>query len=109
MRASTSPSPNTALVCGPIRSAGFPRSRAYRGQLAFLTNSFLLTLCAPEESVIAATDRLLRPAFGLYKLEWPSDPGVEFHLAHGDWISLLRGTGFEIEDLTEIRPDARAT
>jgi hypothetical protein len=27
----------------------------------------------------------------------------------GDWIRLLRGAGFEIEDLTEIRPDARAT
>ena len=59
--------------------------------------------------MIAATDRLLRPAFGLYKLEGPSYPGVEFHLSHGDWISLLRGTGFEIEDLTEIRPDPRAT
>jgi SAM-dependent methyltransferase len=80
-----------------------------RGQLAFLTNSFLLTLCVPEESGTAATDRLLRPAFGLYKIEWPSDPGVEFHLSHGDWIRLLRGAGFEIEDLIEIRPDARAT
>jgi hypothetical protein len=34
---------------------------------------------------------------------------VEFHLAHGDWIRLLRHSGFEILDLVEIRPPARAT
>ncbi|HKN02154.1 MAG TPA: class I SAM-dependent methyltransferase [Candidatus Binataceae bacterium] len=79
------------------------------GQLVFLTNSFLLTLCAPEEDGVPATDRLLRPAFGMYRVEYPNDPGVEFHLSHGDWIRLLRQTGFEIEDLIELRPHAGAT
>jgi SAM-dependent methyltransferase len=69
------------------------------GRLTFLTNSFLLTLCVPAEDGIAATDRLLRPAFGVYRVEYPGDPGVEFHLSHGDWIRLLRRSGFEIEDL----------
>jgi SAM-dependent methyltransferase len=78
------------------------------GQLAFLTNSFLITLCAPDENGVAATDRLLRPAFGMYRVEWPSDSGVEFHLSHGDWLRLLRGAGFEVEDLIEIRPRAGA-
>ena len=34
--------------------------------------------------------------------------GVEFHLAHGDWIRLLRANDFEILDLIELRapPDA---
>jgi SAM-dependent methyltransferase len=79
------------------------------GQLVFLTISALLVLCAPPEEDLAATDRLLRPAFGMYRIEWPGDPGVEFHLSHGDWIRLLRRSGLEIEDLSEIRPSQEAT
>jgi len=78
------------------------------GRLTFLVNSFLLMLCAPPEDGVAATDRLLRPAFGIYRVEWDDTPGVEFHLSHGDWIRLLRGSGFEIEDLLELRPAADA-
>jgi len=79
------------------------------GRLVFLVNSFLLSLCMPAEEGAAATDRLLRPAFGRYRMEWPGDPGVEFHLSHGDWMRLLRGSGFEVEDLVEVRPPADAT
>ena len=79
------------------------------GQLHFLVNSFVLMLCMPAEDDVAATDRLLRPAFGMYRIEWPGDHGVEFHLSHGDWIRLLRGSGFEIEDLVELRPGPDAT
>jgi len=79
------------------------------GRLVFLVNSALLMLCMPAEDGIAATDRLLRPAFGMYRVEWPGDPGVEFHLSHGDWIRLLRASGFEVEDLLEVRPPATAT
>src|SRR6516165_4146784 len=74
------------------------------GRLVFLTNSFLMTLCMPPEDGVAATERLLRPAFGMYQLELPGNPGVEFHLSHGDWIRLLRRSGFEVEDLIELRP-----
>jgi len=73
------------------------------GGLIFLVNSVLLTLCAPEEDGLAASDRLLRPAFGMYRIEWPGDAGVEFHLSHGDWLRLLRRSGFEIEDLIEVQ------
>jgi SAM-dependent methyltransferase len=79
------------------------------GQLVFLTNSFLLALCVPDEDGVPATDRLLRPAFGMHRVEYPNDPGVEFHLSHGDWIRLLRRSGFEIEDLIELRPHPGAT
>ena len=48
-------------------------------------------------------------AFGVCRVEWPGDPGVEFHLSHGDWIRLLRRSGFEIEHLVEVRPLADAT
>jgi SAM-dependent methyltransferase len=51
------------------------------GQLVFLTNSFLLTLCMPVDEGAAATDRLLRAAFGMRRVEWPNDPGIEFHLS----------------------------
>ena len=79
------------------------------GRLHFLTNSWLMILCAPDYDGIAATNELVRPAFGMYRVEWPDDPGVEFHLMHGDWIRLLRASGFEIEDLVELRPHEDAT
>ena len=79
------------------------------GELIFLTNAALLTLCIPAEDEAAATDRLLRPAFGMHRIEWPGDHGVEFHLSHGDWIRLLRSHGFAIEDLIELRPAETAT
>jgi SAM-dependent methyltransferase len=79
------------------------------GQLVFLTNSFLLTLCVPEEDGVPATARLLRQAFGMNRIEWPGELGVEFHLSHGDWIRLLRQSGFEIEDLVELRAHVGAT
>jgi SAM-dependent methyltransferase len=79
------------------------------GRLVFLTNSFLLLLCMPAEHGVVATDRLLRPASGISRVEWPGDPGVEFHLSHGDWIRLLRTSGFELEDLLEVHPPAHAT
>jgi hypothetical protein len=68
-----------------------------------------MALCVPAENNAAATDRLLRAAFGMYRVEWPGDFGVEFHLSHGDWIRLLRSCEFEIEDLVEVRPPLGAT
>jgi len=79
------------------------------GELLFLGNSTLLMLCAPDEDDVPATDRLLRPHFGMHRFEWPGDPTVEFHLGHGDWIRLLRANQFEIEDLIELRPPAGAS
>jgi hypothetical protein len=78
------------------------------GELIFLVNSVLFALCVPAETGVAV-ERLLRPTFGMRRIEWPSDPGVEFHLSHGDWIRVLRHNGFEIEDLIEIRPPESAT
>jgi SAM-dependent methyltransferase len=78
------------------------------GQLVFLINSYLMSLCVPDEDS-AATDRLLRPAFGMSRVEWSHEPGVEFYLSHAGWIGLLRRSGFEIEDLIEVRPAPDAT
>src|SRR3989449_1970752 len=79
------------------------------GELIFLVNSSLLTLCVPAEEGVAANDRLMRPELGNFMIEGPGDSGVEFHLSHGDWIRRLRGCGFELEALTEVRPPESAT
>jgi SAM-dependent methyltransferase len=79
------------------------------GRLHFLSNAFLLQLCVPDEDGVPAGERLLRPAFGMHRVEYPNDPGVEFHLSHSDWIRLLRRCGFEVEDLIELRPSTDAT
>ena len=76
------------------------------GRLVFLRNSTLLMLCVPD--VGPATDRLLRPQAGLHRMSWQSDPGVDFHLGHGDWLRLLRSCGFEVEDLIELYAPADA-
>jgi len=77
-----------------------------RGRLVFQTNSTLAYLCSPD--VGALQERLERPQFGMYSISWPDGPGVEYHLAHGEWIRLLRANGFEIEALHELRPGADA-
>lgn len=79
------------------------------GRLVFLTNGYLLMLAAPDEDGVPATERLLRPAFGMHRFEWPDDDSVEFHLNHGDWVRLLRTNGFDILDLLELRPPEDAS
>jgi SAM-dependent methyltransferase len=76
------------------------------GELVFLCNSTLAVLCSPDED-LPATETLQRPQFGMKQFQWP-DSGVEYHLAHGDWIRLLRDNGFEILDLIEIQAPADA-
>jgi SAM-dependent methyltransferase len=75
------------------------------GRLVFLRNSTLLMLCSPDDGM--AQRELVRPLFGMHRFEWP-EGGVEFHLPHGEWIRLLRVSGFEVEDLIELQapPDA---
>jgi ubiquinone/menaquinone biosynthesis C-methylase UbiE len=77
-------------------------------RLVFLTNSTIAYLCFPDEGGISET--LQRPQFGMYRIQWPNEDGTEYHLSHGDWIDLLRASGFEIERLIEPQapPDATA-
>jgi SAM-dependent methyltransferase len=79
------------------------------GQLIFLVNSVLFMLTVPNAADQPATERLLRPYFGMHRFEWPDDESVEFHLGHGDMIRLLRGCGLEVLDLLELRPGRGAT
>ncbi len=80
------------------------------GQLIFLGNGNLLTLTVPDTDAEGPADALMkRDYFGMHRFEWPDTEGVEFHLGYGDWIRLLRSSGFEVENLVELRPDASAT
>jgi SAM-dependent methyltransferase len=75
------------------------------GRLVFLRNSTVSVLCMTMDGV---GEQLVRPQFGLHKVEWPDTGEVEFQLGHGDWIDLLRAHGFQIERLVELfaPPDA---
>ncbi len=72
------------------------------GTLLFLTQGLLSSLCAPDsEEPVAET--LVRPLFGLRKIDWSDDDSVSFHLPHGEWIKLLRDMGFDIQRLHELQ------
>jgi SAM-dependent methyltransferase len=72
------------------------------GRLVFLRSSTLAVLCSPDTGPVG--ERLVRPQFGMYRFDWRADGGgIEFHLAHGDLLRLLRANGFEVLDLIEIQ------
>ena len=75
------------------------------GRLVFLRNSTLVIVCSSDDE--PASEILQRPQFGMHRFEWP-EGGVEFHLAHGEWIDVLRASGFEIEKLVELQAPADA-
>jgi len=71
------------------------------GRLVFMCNSTLLVLCSSEGEETVG-EWLLRPQFGLGRLDWGED-GVDFHLPAGERIDLLHAHGFEVERLIEIQ------
>jgi SAM-dependent methyltransferase len=75
------------------------------GRLIFLRNSTVSMLCMTMDGV---GEQLVRPQFGLHKVEWEDTGEVEFHLGHGDWIDLLHANSFELGRLVELfaPPDA---
>lgn len=76
------------------------------GRLVFLHGTPLAYVCYPD--VGAITTELHRPYFGLGRITWPGEDGVEFQLTHGEWIEVLRGAGLAIERLIELRAPADA-
>ena len=70
------------------------------GLLVFLRNSTLAVLCGTADG--GPVETLQRPQRGLHKVVWTDPDEIEFQLGHGDWISLLRANGFEVEELHEL-------
>jgi SAM-dependent methyltransferase len=70
------------------------------GELVFLRNSTLAILCATLDD--ATSETLQRPQRGLHRIDWADEDTTEFHLGHGDWVRLLRESGFELLDLVEL-------
>ena len=75
------------------------------GELVFLVNGTLAILASPDEEKPPGRE-LLRPYFGMHRLEWADDDSVGFHLGYGDWIQLLRRSGLEVLDLVELQAPA---
>jgi hypothetical protein len=61
-----------------------------------------MMLCSPP-SEEPAGETLVRPQFGLHRIDWPDTEGPEFHLPHGEMLRLLRETGFDVEALHELQ------
>ena len=84
---------------------------------AWSTDSIISTpviwMCWPEGEGPPGRE-LVRDYFGLGRSEEPDNTApdlasVEWQLTYGDWIRLFRASGFEVEDLIELRPSLEAT
>jgi SAM-dependent methyltransferase len=71
------------------------------GRLVFVTNGLLSVLCSAPDDEEAGTS-LKRDQFGLHRVEWTTDEGIEFHIPHGKWIDVLAANGFTVERLVEV-------
>jgi SAM-dependent methyltransferase len=99
-----------ALWCDPYRWIPEAARLLRRGgRLIFYTNGTILTLCERDDDDVPVEAVLHRDYFGLHRTEWSDNHTVEFHLGYGDWIRLLRASGFEVENLIEVRPPDDAT
>jgi len=72
----------------------------------FHTMTILVTLCSPEPDGPARRE-LLHPQRHARRLATPRG-GIQFHCGHGEWIKILRESGFIIDALHELYapPDA---
>lgn len=99
-----------ALWCDPDRwIPEAARLLRLGGRLVFVTNSPMLVICSPDDETGSIGRELLRPYFGMHRVQWTGEAGVEYHLPHGEWIRLLRMHGFEVEKLDELQPSETAS
>jgi SAM-dependent methyltransferase len=79
------------------------------GELVFLSSTAFVTMFIFDDEDVPADRVLKRDYFGTHSQTWPDDPGVEFHLTHGDWFTNLDSNGFDVVALIEVRPGPEAT
>ena len=70
------------------------------GDLVFLRFSAVAMLCMPATGQVTTT--LQRPQRDLGRIEWPDDPGVEFHPSVGELVRILCQSGFTVNDIIEV-------
>lgn len=96
-----------SLWCDPARWVP-EAARLLRpgGKLVFHTISILAAICSPGSGGPARRE-LSRPQRQAHRLATPQG-GTQFHLGHGEWIKILRDSGFSIDALHELYapPDA---
>jgi SAM-dependent methyltransferase len=79
------------------------------GELVFLGHAPLIMLCMHERDADGPAGReLLREQFGMRRFAWPDEGEIDFAIAHGEMVRLLRASGFEVEDLIEVQAPAGA-
>ena len=96
-----------SLWCDPARWVPeAARLSRHGGKLVFHTTSILVTLCSQEPDG-SARQELLHPQRQAYRMATPRG-GIQFHPGHGEWIKILRDSGFIIDALHELYapPDA---
>jgi SAM-dependent methyltransferase len=71
------------------------------GLFAFNTMSTLMHLCLGRLEHVT-TSLQLSYFQDLGRFEYEGE--ISYHLAYGDWIRLFRRSGFQVEDLIELRP-----
>jgi SAM-dependent methyltransferase len=76
------------------------------GLFAFNIESPLHFVCW-DDAKETVGERLMIDYHGMRR--WDDGESVSFELPYGEWIRLFRANGFEVEDLVELRPPARAT
>ena len=81
--------PHLLVMLGHPRDGGGLKTEPERdaagvpgGQLIFLVNSVLLMLTVPDAGDQPATERMLRPYFGMHRFEWPDD--LRHEVARGE-------------------------
>ncbi|NNE74281.1 MAG: GNAT family N-acetyltransferase, partial [Acidimicrobiales bacterium] len=79
------------------------------GLLWFLGNSVQLMLCMAEFWDEPAGTALRRPLRGLGHMTWLDTADSEFHVSHGEMISILTRSGFAVEALHELYAPEGAT
>lgn len=82
------------------------------GRLHFLSSTPLVSLCSPLDGSYPVGTELVRPYFGLYRLDWTEvevEPGgVEFVPTISEWFRLFGEIGFEVLDYQELQAPATA-
>lgn len=78
------------------------------GLFVFLRNHPLSIMCTGSTGPVS--ERLVRPWFGLNRVEFTAEEPEEFHLPTGPMFRLLRDSGFVVQDIIEIQaPEGAAS